>query len=162
MLAGGLGSVALTGEAQRAEVQGNTSEPSRAKLGGENPLAALSRVAPAYVLPPQSQVNGSQLLESHTPPPPPCVDDPAHPLFCVYTVESGDTLSGIAQRFQMRGNEYFSAVEMLALSNKPDVVSSDQIVPGQKLRLPKQTGILLTVLVGEAVERDCRLLRRHG
>jgi len=149
MLAGGLSSVALKSEAQRAEVQGNTNQPPTAKLATENPLSAQSLVSSGYVPPPQSTVSGPELLASHMLAPPPCVDDAAHPAFCVYTVQSGDTLSGIAQRFQLGGNANFSAVELLALSNKPDVVSSDQIVPGQKLRLPKQTGIILTVLAAK-------------
>jgi murein DD-endopeptidase MepM/ murein hydrolase activator NlpD len=103
-------------------------------------------LAPVYVPPPQAQVaRGPLLLRSHTPPPPPCVDDPAHPTFCVYTVQQGDTLTGIVVMFGLSGNAYLSAVEMVAQSNKPDVVSSDEIVPGQKLRLPKRTGIVHTV-----------------
>ena len=151
----GLGTVSLASEAQRAEVQSSTESSStvalRSKIGAENPLSALSLVAPGYVPPPQSLVAGPELIESHVLPPPPCVDDPAHPTFCVYTVESGDTLSGIAQRFGLKGNDYLSAVEMLAQSNKPDVISSDQIVPGQKLRLPKQTGIIVTLLASKTL-----------
>jgi murein DD-endopeptidase MepM/ murein hydrolase activator NlpD len=151
MLAGGLGSVVLTGEAQRAEVQSSTNDPLRTKLGIGNPLASLPLVAPAYVPPPQSQVGEPELLAAHVPPPPACVDDAAHPAYCIYTVESGDTLSGIVQRFQLAGNDAFSAVELLAQSNKPDVVSSDEIVPGQKLRVPHSTGIVVTVLVSKSL-----------
>jgi murein DD-endopeptidase MepM/ murein hydrolase activator NlpD len=154
-LAVGLASVSLASEAQRAEVQGSTDSSSpvaqRSTIGAENPLTALSLVAPGYVPPPQSLVAGPELIETHLLPPPPCVDDPAHPTFCVYTVDSGDTLSGIAQRFGLKGNDYLSAVEMLAQSNKPDVISSDQILPGQKLRLPKQTGIIVTLLVSKTL-----------
>jgi murein DD-endopeptidase MepM/ murein hydrolase activator NlpD len=107
---------------------------------------AAAALAPAYVPPPQSQVaQGSLVVREQLLPPPPCVDDPAHPTFCVYTVQPGDTLSGIAVTYGLSGNEYLSAVEMLAQSNRPDVVSSDEIVPGQKLRLPKRTGIVHTV-----------------
>jgi murein DD-endopeptidase MepM/ murein hydrolase activator NlpD len=145
MLAGGLGSVALTGEARRAEVQSSAFGLPLSSAPEQKP-ATLSFVAPPFVPPPASQVTEPAVLASHTLAPPPCVDDPAHPTYCIYTVESGDTLSGIAQRFQFLGNEAFSAAELLAQSNKPDVVSSDQIVPGQKLRLPKQTGIVVTIL----------------
>jgi murein DD-endopeptidase MepM/ murein hydrolase activator NlpD len=139
------------GEAQRAEVQSSTNEPPPARLGVSNPLAALSLVAPAYVPPPQSQVGEPELLAAHVPPPPACVDDAAHPTYCIYTVQSGDTLSGIAQRLGLQGNDAFSAVELLAQSNKPDVVSSDEIVPGQKLRVPHSTGIVVTVLVSKSL-----------
>src|SRR5690606_6163517 len=40
------------------------------------------------------------------------------------------------------GNDGISAAEMLAQSNKPDVVSSDHIEPGQNIRVPRETGIL--------------------
>ena len=117
------------------------------KLRAENePDSAFASIAPVYVPPPQSQVvQGALLLREHLQPPPPCIDDPAHPTFCVYTVQPGDTLSGIALAYGIGGNDYLSAVEMLAQSNKPDVISSDEIVPGQKLRLPKRTGIVHTV-----------------
>jgi murein DD-endopeptidase MepM/ murein hydrolase activator NlpD len=135
------------------------SDVERAELGRDSavlalhqPLtssesnAAFAALAPAYVPPPQAQVAANPIVvRGNLLPPPPCVDDPAHPTFCVYTVQPGDTLSGIAELYRLGGNEYLSAVEMLAQSNKPDVVSSDEIVPGQKLRLPKQTGIVHTV-----------------
>jgi murein DD-endopeptidase MepM/ murein hydrolase activator NlpD len=154
MLAAGLGSVALAGDAKPAE----TSAASRPDAGLTSNRLTLSRIAPLPA-PPQSQVapllvpspetqqSEPPLLQAHTPAPPPCLDDPSHPAFCVYTVEPGDTLSGIAQRLQVAGNEAFSPAEILAESNKPDVVSSDAIVPGQRLRIPKQAGIIVTVLI---------------
>jgi murein DD-endopeptidase MepM/ murein hydrolase activator NlpD len=61
-------------------------------------------------------------------------------------VRPGDTLSEIAVRLQLEPSGELSAAEMLAQSNKPEVVSSDKIQPGQKLRVPHETGILHTVL----------------
>jgi murein DD-endopeptidase MepM/ murein hydrolase activator NlpD len=84
-----------------------------------------------------------------TPAPEACVDD--GDAFCVYTVVQGDTLSGIATRLGFTGNASLSAAEMLAQSNKPDVVSSDHIEPGQHLRIPKETGILHTAFSAETV-----------
>jgi murein DD-endopeptidase MepM/ murein hydrolase activator NlpD len=142
--------VSLSGETTRAETASST-EQNAAAVASLRPRAVesatlIEALAPVYVPPPQAQVASSPLLlRAHTPPPPPCVEDPAHPTYCVYTVQPGDTLSGIAALFGLSGNEYLSAVEMLAQSNKPDVVSSDEIVPGQKLRLPKRTGIVHTV-----------------
>ena len=71
--------------------------------------------------------------------------------YCVYTVVQGDTLSGIATRLEFKGNASLSAAEMIAQSNKPDVVSSDHIEPGQNLRIPKATGILHTAFSAETV-----------
>jgi len=71
--------------------------------------------------------------------------------YCIYTVVQGDTLSGIAARLEFKGNASLSAAEMIAQSNKPDVVSSDHIEPGQNLRIPKATGILHTAFSAETV-----------
>jgi murein DD-endopeptidase MepM/ murein hydrolase activator NlpD len=84
-----------------------------------------------------------------TPEAEPCVD--SGDAYCVYTVVKGDTLSGIATRLGFKGNGAISAAEMLAESNKPDVVSSDHIEPGQNLRIPKETGILHTAFSAETV-----------
>jgi murein DD-endopeptidase MepM/ murein hydrolase activator NlpD len=142
--------VSLTSEAERTNTEtATTSEisPLQQSFAPQDaPAAIFAALAPEYVPPPQSQLATQQLLlRAHMLPPPPCVDDPAHPTFCVYTVQAGDTLSAIAVNYGISGNEYLSAVEMLAQSNQPDVISSDEIVPGQKLRLPKRVGIVHTV-----------------
>ena len=149
MVGGAFATASLSSDAQEAESQPQSEtlaakQPQPVTRGESN--STLSSLAAVNVpSPPQTDVEEAPLvLSEHMTPPQPCVDDPAHPTFCVYTVQSGDTLSGIAQTYSISGNEYLSAVEMLAQSNKPDVVSSDEIVPGQKLRLPKQTGIIHT------------------
>jgi murein DD-endopeptidase MepM/ murein hydrolase activator NlpD len=84
-----------------------------------------------------------------TPTPLPCEKSPDHPLYCVYTVQTGDTLTGIAEAIGMQHSGELTAAEMLAQSNKPEIVSSDEIVPGQRLRIPSQTGLLHTVVAPE-------------
>jgi murein DD-endopeptidase MepM/ murein hydrolase activator NlpD len=146
------GTVALTSEAQHTaalasdEPSSEVASASLASRSGGEPESIFAALAPVNVPPPQAQVASETLvLTEELNPPPPCVDDSAHPTYCVYTVQAGDTLSAIAVTYGISGDEYLSAVEMLAQSNKPDVISSDEIVPGQKLRLPKRTGIIHTV-----------------
>lgn len=148
MVAVTFGTVSMTSEAEHASSQVIQTEGVSLKQASSAsiPVSAAGPLAPVYVPPPQAQVvQGPLVLREELLPPPPCVDDPAHPTFCVYTVQPGDTLSAIAETYGISGNEYLSAVEMLAQSNKPDVISSDEIVPGQKLRLPKRVGIIHTV-----------------
>jgi murein DD-endopeptidase MepM/ murein hydrolase activator NlpD len=147
-LAATFGAVSMASEAENAD-PATASEVAAAQqqpqTSNDSPEAIFAALGAAYVPPPQTRVQVPVMLTEHMLAPPPCVDDPAHPTFCVYTVQPGDTLSGIVELFQLQGNEYLSAVEMVAQSNKPDVISSDQIVPGQRLRLPKQMGIIHTV-----------------
>jgi len=149
VVAATFGTVSMTSQAEHAGSQVAEAETLSLKQTSPsepNPAFAAGALAPVYVPPPQAQVvQGPLVLREELLPPPPCVDDPVHPTFCVYTVQPGDTLSGIALTYGIGGNEYLSAVEMLAQSNKPDVISSDEIVPGQKLRLPKRVGIIHTV-----------------
>jgi murein DD-endopeptidase MepM/ murein hydrolase activator NlpD len=149
VVAATFGTVSMTSQAEHAGSQFAETETlslQQTSPSEPNPVFAAAALAPVYVPPPQARVvQGPLVLREELLPPPPCVDDPAHPTFCVYTVQSGDTLSGIALTYGIGGNEYLSAVEMLAQSNKPDVISSDEIVPGQKLRLPKRVGIIHTV-----------------
>jgi murein DD-endopeptidase MepM/ murein hydrolase activator NlpD len=111
------------------------------------PMVAPPTLAPTVALPTVAP------LPTATPEPPPCIAEPSQPLYCVYTVRPGDTLSEIGRRLELRPSGQLSAAEMLAQSNKPEIVSSDQILPGQKLRVPYETGILHTVLEeGETLE----------
>lgn len=72
-------------------------------------------------------------------------------LYCVYTVKTGETLSGIAKQFGPAAGGSISATEMLAASNIPDVLNADEIIEGQKLRIPALPGIIHTVLTDETV-----------
>jgi murein DD-endopeptidase MepM/ murein hydrolase activator NlpD len=69
-------------------------------------------------------------------------------LYCVYTVRPDDSLSGIGIFFGLSGSNGLTPAEILAASNQPDVVDSNQIIPGQKLRISK-SGIIHTVITAE-------------
>jgi murein DD-endopeptidase MepM/ murein hydrolase activator NlpD len=72
--------------------------------------------------------------------------------FCVYTVEDGDTLSSIADKFGLETTEDVANWELLVASNKPDIVSEDDFIqPGQKLRIPRGNGVLHLVLSAETL-----------
>jgi LysM repeat protein len=73
-------------------------------------------------------------------------------LFCFYTVQDGDTISGVAQRFNLAGSASFTPWELLVESNKPDLISEDDILaPGQQLVIPLQNGVLHTLLPTETL-----------
>jgi murein DD-endopeptidase MepM/ murein hydrolase activator NlpD len=68
------------------------------------------------------------------------------PLYCVYTVTRGDTLTSIAQKFKIEGNDGVSPLQLLVQSNRPDVVSEGvRLAVGQRLRIPLQTGVIHVV-----------------
>jgi murein DD-endopeptidase MepM/ murein hydrolase activator NlpD len=72
--------------------------------------------------------------------------------FCVYTVQAGDTLSSIASKFSLQGNENIAAWELLVHSNKPDIVSEDDLLQiGQQLRIPLENGVVHTVLSAQTL-----------
>lgn len=63
--------------------------------------------------------------------------------YCVYTVQDGDTLSRVANLFGLKGNEEYAAHELLVQSNKPNIVSDEDILqPGQKIRVPLHNGVV--------------------
>ncbi len=80
----------------------------------------------------------------------PACEETGSAAYCIYAVVEGDTLSGIAQTFGVTGNGSLSPAELLAQSNKPDIVSSDHIEPGQHIRVPREPGIVHTVLFAES------------
>jgi murein DD-endopeptidase MepM/ murein hydrolase activator NlpD len=87
----------------------------------------------------------------------PC-EQSSSPLFCVYTVEAGDTLGSIATKFNIKGSDDVTSWELLVQSNRPDVVSEDDLLQiGQKLRIPQYSGVVHTVLssqtLGEIADR---------
>jgi murein DD-endopeptidase MepM/ murein hydrolase activator NlpD len=72
-------------------------------------------------------------------------------LYCVYEVQSGDSLSTIAAKFSLPNGEV-EAWQYLVHSNKPDIVSEDDILQiGQKIRVPVGGGVLHTVLSSQTL-----------
>ena len=84
-------------------------------------------------------------------PGPPC--DPSHStLYCVYAVQSGDSLSSIATRFNLRGTGDVPSWQVLVHSNKPEIASENELLQvGQKLRIPTSNAVVHTVLSSETL-----------
>jgi murein DD-endopeptidase MepM/ murein hydrolase activator NlpD len=62
--------------------------------------------------------------------------------FCVYQVQEGDTLSGIADKAGLTSDENVASWELLVHSNKPDIVSEDDLLQiGQNIRIPVKDGV---------------------
>ena len=59
---------------------------------------------------------------------------PASPTIS-YTVQSGDTLSGIAKKFLGNANEYMDIFN----ANRDQLTDPDKIKPGQVLKIPQHT-----------------------
>jgi LysM repeat protein len=81
---------------------------------------------------------------------PPC-DTTQSILYCVYTIQPGDTLSSIAQQFGLKNGDV-TAADLLVNSNKPDIASGDDILQiGQKIKVPTQNGVVHLVRSGETL-----------
>lgn len=133
----------------RASVAGSVETPP--------PTASLRLVAEADLAAPQAPVEQPApvptVLSSlaATAAAEPVCEAATSPLYCVYTVRAGDTLSGIALAFGLSDGAV-DAADRLARSNRPDVLDSDDIFTGQKLRIPADTdGVIHTVLSAETL-----------
>jgi LysM repeat protein len=60
---------------------------------------------------------------------------PAAPATITYTVQPGDTLSGIAKKFLGNANEYMDIFN----ANRDQLTDPDKIKPGQVLKIPQHT-----------------------
>ncbi len=121
------------------------------------PTANLRLVAEANLAAPQAPVEQPvpvpTVLSSlaATPEAEPVCEAAFSPLYCVYTVRAGDTLSGIALAFGLSDGAV-DAADRLARSNRPDVLDSDDILSGQKFRIPADAdGVIHTVLSAETL-----------
>lgn len=72
-------------------------------------------------------------------------------LYCVYTVQEGDLLSSIADRFGLTSTENFVNWELLVRSNNSVVVDADDVAPGLKMIIPRGNGVIHTVLSNETL-----------
>jgi murein DD-endopeptidase MepM/ murein hydrolase activator NlpD len=81
---------------------------------------------------------------------PPC-DTTQSILYCVYTIQPGDTLGSIANAFGLTSGDV-TAADLLVHSNAPDIVSADDLLQiGQKVKVPTQNAVVHTVSSGETV-----------
>jgi LysM repeat protein len=71
-------------------------------------------------------------VQAQLAPPPAAAETPAAPTERTYTVESGDTLSAIAERYYGSQNEWPQIFE----ANRDQLDNPDLIQPGQVLRIP--------------------------
>jgi murein DD-endopeptidase MepM/ murein hydrolase activator NlpD len=82
----------------------------------------------------------------------PACDTSHSPLYCVYEVQPGDTLSSIARRFELQSTDGVAAYDMLVQSNRPALIqSTDVLEAGEKIRVPVRSGIVHTVLGAETL-----------
>jgi murein DD-endopeptidase MepM/ murein hydrolase activator NlpD len=79
---------------------------------------------------------------------PPC-DTSQSILYCVYTIQPGDTLSKIAAEFGLKNGDV-KASDLLVHSNRPDIAGEDDLLQiGQKIRIPTQNAVVHLVRSGE-------------
>jgi LysM repeat protein len=81
----------------------------------------------------------------------PCVPDAGGEPFCIYVVQDGDTLWGIAEALDLEGTAAFSAAELIALSNGLNDAQNWLIGVGQELRVPNASGVIHTVEESETI-----------
>lgn len=80
-----------------------------------------------------------------------CGDEGRNPVFCIYIVQDGDTLSGIAAARGLGASTTFAGGELIALSNGLNLLDAFTIQPGQQLRVPLDVGIVHIVTPSEDV-----------
>lgn len=74
------------------------------------------------------------------------------PLYCIYTVKPGDNLTVIALKLGFKGNDDVTAAEMLVYSNRPNLVSEDDLLQiDQKLIIPRQSGVIHQVVSSQTL-----------
>ena len=107
--------------------------PPAPKPAGTEAAAPKPQAAPQAAPQGQQPAQGQQAAQPAQKPaaaPAPAAEDDG-PLF--HTVEKGDTLSAIAQKYLGSANKYRQIFE----ANKPMLKDPDEIYPGQKLRIPR-------------------------
>ncbi len=137
-----------------ASARSDSSQPSTLPFApGLADVVSQAGTSPTPATTPIPGVQPSLTLEpnaSSTPTPTPTPDSSncdtlQSSSYCVYTIQPGDTLSGIAAKFGVKPSSAsdLTSSEMLALSNKPDIISEDDVLqPGQKLRVPRGNAIV--------------------
>ncbi len=79
-------------------------------------------------------------------------DRPQGNIYCLYTVQAGDTLTAIATAFGLTDSGGVKAWQLLLYSNRDQLTSEDDILQiGQMLRVPFFNGVIHTVATGETL-----------
>lgn len=74
------------------------------------------------------------------------------PLYCVYEVQRGDTLTTIAKRAGLQPTSAVAAHDLLVMSNEPALTrSTDILEAGEQLRIPLLNGVIHVVLSQETL-----------
>lgn len=82
------------------------------------------------------------------------------PLYCVYEVKPGETLSTIVKTAGIVTATDVSGIDLLVASNHAAIESaSDVLMAGDKLRIPRQPGVIHTVIAAETLSD---IARRYG
>jgi murein DD-endopeptidase MepM/ murein hydrolase activator NlpD len=114
-------------------------------LSPVDPAGVASSLAPSEEATPAANEQAAPAVPSDC-------DTSVSAIYCVSTVEEGDTLSGIAGKFGLTSTEDVANYELLVQSNKPDIVSADDpLQPGQKIRVPLHNGAIHTVLTSQTL-----------
>lgn len=117
-----------------------------------------SSTGPALAFPTVTTPQGPKLPLVPTPTPRPTAvpatptavaprcDTTQSPLYCVYTIQPGDSLSEIAEKFGLSSNEDVTASQLLVQSNRPDIVNDKDVLQiAQKLRIPTSAAAAATL-----------------
>lgn len=72
-------------------------------------------------------------------------------IYCVYTIQEGELLSTIADRFGLTSTDDFVNYELLVHSNNSVVVDPDAVSPGLQLIIPRGNGVIHTVLTNQTL-----------
>jgi len=129
------------GGAGLADRTGTTESAGLASNSVLNPLGSSA---------PGTTASSLKAEEDETPELPGGCDTSHSELYCVYTIQAGDTLSRIAGLFpHLKANPEgdYAPHDLLVASNKPDIVDEEDILqPGQKIRVPRHNGAIHLIL----------------
>lgn len=86
-----------------------------------------------------------------------CHEEGGSELYCVYTVEEGDSLSTIAAAFGVQGTPTISASDLIAISNHLSDIDALEIQPDDELIVPLKSGVIHTVHPAEVLSNLAQL-----
>ena len=126
-----------------AEKAGFPLEVSRLQnmAGSSQPHEPVTRVYAAAVIPEPGATPAGAILEPEATPPAAILGPP--PIFTVYQVQAGDTVSSIAARFGLKSESI--------VWNNVEITDKDVLAVGQLLRIPAMDGVIHEVRLDETL-----------